>query len=304
MPPERKDVFLIEPTLDAEDLRKRLMGAIVRDPLRPAVEFEPDDPMPIVEVLGMDPKPIEIRDLQQVITTVSQGTFRTSLERLANAYYGTTSSTSTTNTAKRALRYYMIQPKKKLQQLLQNPVIFEKIRRLFVQNGVDNPLFFVTQIVTFVNWTVAADTQSSSEGGGEVNIRGPSGAVPAGPGLEISGGFQHGHGTQISGTYSDEMIFCVGYHRLRLKKKEGLRARFARRGSDKRLGYIVTPFVVTGRDLYLDEVPAEGTGRLDLGDEDEDEDEDADLDDEPARAAAVQAVGFEIHRINRPSVGS
>jgi len=297
MPPERKDVFLIEPTLPAKDLRKRLMGAIVRDPLRPGVKFEPDDVMPITKVPAMEPEPIKIRDLQQVITTVSQGAFKTSLERLANAYYGTSSSTSTTNTAKGAMRYYMIQPENRLQELLSDPAIFEKVHRLFVQNGVDKPLFFVTQIVTFVNWTVEADAQSSSEGGGGATIRDPSGTVAGGTGLQISGEVKREKGVKASGTYENEMIFCMGYHRLRLRKKEGLKAFFARRGSDKGSGYIVTPFVVTGRDLYLEETPAEGTGRLDLGDEDED----ADLDDEPTRLAAVEGVKIEVHRITRPS---
>ncbi|KAK4445444.1 hypothetical protein QBC34DRAFT_413219 [Podospora aff. communis PSN243] len=301
MPPERKDVFLIEPTLLASELRGKLMGAIVRDPLRPALKFEPDDRMPITIVEGMDPVPIPIRDLQQVITTVSEGNFKTNLERLANAYYGTTSSTSTTNTAKAALRYYMIQPEKKLQALVSDRKVFEKIHTMFVQHGVDKPLFFVTQIVTFVNWNVAADVQSGSEGGGGLTIRDATGNVAGGAGLSVNGGFKRGATTKTSGEYENEMIFAMGYHRLRLKKRKGWRAFIARWRSDKRAGYIVTPFFVTGRDLFLEEGPAEGTGRLDLGDDD---DEDADPDNEPARVAAVENVGIEVHRINRPLGGS
>ncbi|KAH6889895.1 hypothetical protein B0T10DRAFT_487017 [Thelonectria olida] len=258
---DTKPFWLIQPRLDANEYRDKLIGSVVKYPGLPTERRIPYryKKQPRELVSDLDPKPIQVRNVKFWQRRIKDARVSASVNEILEGFVERAKEDSNENTATVARLWHMDSPSQKFKELLKNKQYFEELFDLLRDNHDQG--YFITEIVTLVN------LESSSESGRSKGA-GASAKVPLDPntGVRVGAGGHVGvmHESGRSATYEEETIVFLGYRLVRLEKVDSKRAKLGRMFLGPKHGFAV----MEGSDYWptMVEKPVEGNAEPFMGD--------------------------------------
>ncbi|KAH6988746.1 hypothetical protein EDB80DRAFT_730946 [Ilyonectria destructans] len=252
-----KPLFQIHPPLDAAEYRDNLMGSVVKYPDMPTETYAPYkiEKLPKNIILKLNP-PTQVQNIKfwthrikdtKVLSSVNEG-----LER----FHESSNATMVTT----ALVWHMDLPGEKFKELLKQRAYLKQVVGL-LRNSKNHEGYFVTDIVTLVNYEAAVESRNSQTNSVTEQV-----LVNPSLGVEVGASIQHRVSSKnwYSGCYEGETIMFIGYHCIKLKKMDGAMATLGRLFLGQNHGLKVR----YGFDLWQQTIgdPAERGMEIPLGD--------------------------------------
>ncbi|KAH7113529.1 hypothetical protein EDB81DRAFT_670055 [Dactylonectria macrodidyma] len=252
-----KPLFLVHPPLDAAEYRDNLMGSVVKYPDMPTETYVPYkiEKLPKNIILQLNP-PTQVRNIKFWAHRIKDAKVLSSVNEVLERFHGSSNAA----VAATALLWHMDLPGQKFKELLKNKAYLEQVVDL-LRNSKNHEGYFVTDIVTLVNYEVAIESRNS-----ETNSVTEKVFLNPPLGVEIGASIQHQVSSKYwySGCYEGETIVFLGYHCIKLKKMDGAMATLGRLflghnyGLKVRYGFDAGPQTIGG--------PVEGCMEMSLGD--------------------------------------
>ncbi|OTA00463.1 hypothetical protein A9Z42_0003920 [Trichoderma parareesei] len=234
---ETKPLWLIQPRLDAGVYRDTLIGSVVKYPDLPTerhIPYRPGARLPRDIVPGLDPKPVQVRNVKFWTRRIKDAGVSASLNEILEAFVDRAKEDSSEKMATVARIWHMDSPGEKFKELLKDKEYFEELFELLRSNHDQG--YFITDIVTLTNMEISDSTGRSSGVGAGVK-------VPVDPAFNVNigagGHFQVIREKGYSAYYEEETIVFLGYRLVRLEKVEGKRAKLGRMFLGHKAGFTV-----------------------------------------------------------------
>ncbi|KAH7112264.1 hypothetical protein B0J13DRAFT_681992 [Dactylonectria estremocensis] len=203
-----KPLFQIHSPLDAAEYRDNLMGSVVKYPDIPTETYVPYkiEKLPKNIILKLNP-PTQVRNIEFWTHRIKDTKILSSVNEVLEEFHESSNATMATT----ALLWHMDLPGEKFKELLKNTAYLEQVVDL-LRNSKNHEGYFVTDIVTLVNYEVAIESRNSQ-----------TNSVTELVGTKVGASIQHQAFSQYwySGCYEGEIIVFLGYHRVKLKKIDG-----------------------------------------------------------------------------------
>ncbi|KAH7121788.1 hypothetical protein B0J13DRAFT_531924 [Dactylonectria estremocensis] len=210
-----KPLFQIHPPLDAAEYRDSLMGSVVKYPDTPTETYVSYkiEKLPKNIILKLNP-PTQIRNIEFWAHRIKETKDLSSVNEVLKRFHESSTATMATT----ALLWHMDLPGEKFKELQKNKAYLKQLLEL-LRHSKNHEGYFITDIVTLVNYEVAIESRNSQ-----------TNSVTEQLGLEVGASIQHRVSSQYwySGCYEGELIVFLGYRRVKLKKMDGAMATLGR----------------------------------------------------------------------------
>ncbi|KAH8659672.1 hypothetical protein BGZ61DRAFT_370112 [Ilyonectria robusta] len=252
-----KPLYQVHPPLDAVEYRDNLMGSVVKYPDMPTERYVPYkiEKLPKNIILKLNP-PTQVRNIKFWTHRIKDTKVLSSVNEVLERFHEGSNATMVT----KALLWHMDLPGEKFKELLKQRAYLEQVVDL-LRNSKNHEGYFVTDIVTLVNYEAAVESRNSRTNSVTEQV-----LVNPSLGVEVGASIQHRVSSKYwySGCYEGETIMFIGYHCVKLKKMDGAMAKLGRlflgqnHGLKVRYGFDLWPQTIggpaeRGMEIHLDD---------------------------------------------------